>query len=284
MIDLHCHSHFSDGQLSPSDLLQLAIQNDVTMLALTDHDTVDGISPLIEANKEQKNPIQIIPGIELSVRWKKYDLHILGLNINPSSVTLQALIKKQQQSRNERAVAIAACMAQLGIDDALEKAKKIAGHEHIGRPHFAEVLVQAGKVPNIQAAFERYLRAGKPAYVPTPWISLEEAITETIAAGGDAVIAHPNKYKLTRTKLFELGLAFKMAGGTGVEVISGDMNPTQIQSLVTMANQYNLLASTGSDFHGEKMSRVRLGQQRALPIHCKPIWEKWSMSNTTRNI
>jgi predicted metal-dependent phosphoesterase TrpH len=137
--------------------------------------------------------------------------------------------------------------------------------------------VNDGVVEDAQAAFKRFLGRGKPAYVPTEWLSLHDAVAVIHQAGGQAVLAHPVKYKLTRTKLNELIRAFKDAGGAGMEVVSGMMMSSDILYIAGLCNRFELLASTGSDYHGDAMSRVGLGQQQLLPAGCTPIWEQWGI-------
>ena len=247
MIDLHCHSHFSDGQLSPFALLNKAMDARVKILALTDHDTTAGLLLLHQAARE--TDIKIINGIELSVRWKKYDIHIIGLNIQPEEIGLCRLIEQQNESRITRARQIGERLVACGIDDAFRKATELAGHDRIGRAHFAQILMNEGRAADMKTAFKRYLGQGRPAYVPTAWISLDEAVAAIIQAGGQAVIAHPLKYKLTRSKLHELITAFKIAGGVGMEVVSGAMTVLQTNELAGICNRFGLLAST--DFTGK---------------------------------
>jgi predicted metal-dependent phosphoesterase TrpH len=274
MIDLHCHSNLSDGHLSPSALLKRALIAGVRMLALTDHDTIDGLMSLQQASRHE--PILIINGIELSTRWKKYDIHVIGLGIDLTDSGLTTLIHQQTTSRIERAHQIAAKMALLGIPNAFEKARTIAGHQRIGRPHFASVLMAEKNITDRQLAFKRYLGRGKPAYVPTLWVSIAHAVAAICAAGGQAILAHPLKYNLTKTKLHELITEFKSAGGAGLEVISGEMTTVQIQEMAGLCLRFNLLSSTGSDYHGDEVSRVSLGRQRQLPENCTPIWQQWT--------
>jgi len=274
MIDLHCHSNFSDGELSPSELLKKAIDYSVRILALTDHDTIDGLAPLHHAACDAD--IKIISGIELSVRWKKYDIHIIGLNITPNDPALCTLIAQQNTRRIARAHKIAECLLKCGVQDAFLKASVIAGHQRIGRPHFAQVLINDSLVQDMNTAFKRYLGRGKAAYVPTQWISIDEAVAGIVQAGGQAVIAHPLKYGLTRSKLHELIIAFKTVGGVGMEVISGETTVTEANELAGLCLRFELLASTGSDYHGNS-SRMLLGQQRTLPVNCTPIWDKWDI-------
>lgn len=274
MIDLHCHSHFSDGAFSPDALLKRAMDAGVRVLALTDHDTVAGLHPLHEAARGKD--ITIINGIELSTRWKKHDIHILGLNITPDNPDLCALITQQNERRIARAKMIASCLADSGVKDAYQKACDIAGHSRVGRPHFAEVLVNEGLAVDVMAAFKRFLGRGCSAYVPTEWISIPEAVEGIVQAGGQAVVAHPLKYKLTRSKLHALIELFKEAGGCGMEVVSGEMTVSQMTDLVGICLRFDLKASTGSDYHHE-LSRTGLGRQRSLPLNCTPIWHQWTI-------
>lgn len=274
MIDLHCHSYFSDGALSPTELIEKAQQQQIHCLSLTDHDTVAGYPELLQA--AASTSIKIINGIELSTRWKKHDFHILGYQIKHTD-ELQALIQCQVDSRVERAKQIGAALALIGVTDAYTKACALAGHERAARPHFAKVLVNEGKARDMQAAFKQYLVRGRSAYIPTPWISVQDAVEGIVASGGQAVIAHPLKYGLTRSKLHELINEFKEAGGVGIEVVSGEMTVTEIKEMAATSMRFNLLASSGSDFHSDTMSRTNLGRQRQLPENCEPIWQQWNI-------
>ena len=275
MIDLHCHSYFSDGELSPEALLMKAIDGRVRVLALTDHDTTTGLLALHEAARD--HDIKIINGIELSVRGKKYDIHIIGLNMNPDEHGLCALVAQQNESRIARAREIAVRLLGCGVHDAYEKACEIAGHERVGRPHFAQVLINAGLVGDMKTAFKRFLGQGRTAYVATAWVSIDEAVSGILQAGGQAVIAHPLKYALTRSKLHELIKEFITVGGVGMEVVSGQMTAVQVNELAGLCKRFELLASTGSDYHGDSLSRTALGQQRLLPENCIPIWHQWNI-------
>ncbi|KTD82254.1 PHP domain-containing protein [Legionella waltersii] len=278
MIDLHCHSSFSDGALNPQELLQRANENNLKCLSLTDHDTVAGCDLLI--NTAINSPIKIVRGIELSTRWKKNDVHILGYHIKDTP-ELNHVIEQQNSSRIDRAMQIGVCLERIGVEDAYNKACSIAGHKRVGRPHFAALLIQEGKAKDMKAAFSSYLGRGKIAYIPTPWISVQQAVSVILLSGGQAVVAHPFKYKLTRSKLHELISEFKEAGGAGIEVVSGEMTIVQIKEMASLAERFELLASSGSDYHGDFQSRVRLGQQQALPINCRPIWQDWNIEQGT---
>lgn len=274
MIDLHCHSHFSDGALSPAELIQKALLQQIQCLSLTDHDTVAGYTELLDA--AAATSIKIVNGIELSTRWKKHDIHILGYQLDYTD-SLNALIQKQVHSRIERAKQIGEALELIGVSDAYTKACELAGHVRAARPHFAKVLVNEGKARDMQAAFKQFLVRGRGAYIPTPWISVQEAVSGIVEAGGQAVIAHPLKYGLTRSKLHELINDFKEAGGVGLEVVSGEMTVSEINEMAATSMRFGLLASSGSDYHGDAVSRVTLGRQKQLPENCKPIWQEWNI-------
>lgn len=273
-IDLHCHSCFSDGALTPEELIKKAESQGIRCLSLTDHDTVAGFALLNEAAKNTK--ITLVSGVELSVRWKKYDIHILGYGVTHTD-DFNALIFKQNQSRITRAEQIGTSLEAIGVDNAYSRACQIAGHHRVGRPHFAQLLVNQGKARDIQAAFKQFLGRGKSAYIQTPWISIQEAVEGIHHAGGQAVIAHPLKYGLTRSKLHELIIEFKQFGGVGLEVVSGEMNVTEIVEVAAISVRFGLLASSGSDFHSNEFSRTDLGRQRQLPENCTPIWQEWNI-------
>ena len=274
MIDLHCHSTFSDGILSPEELIQKAQKQQLKCMSLTDHDTILGTDRLKSA--ALNSGICLINGIELSVRWKKCDVHILGYGISHTD-ELQQLIERQNNSRVLRAEEIGTSLESMGVEHAYHKACLLAGHKRVGRPHFAKVLIDEGRVRDMKAAFRQFLGRGKGAYVPTPWINISEAVEGISKAGGQAVIAHPLKYGLTRTKLHELISEFKEAGGVGIEVVSGEMTVTQINDIAGTCSRFNLLASSGSDYHGDALSRISLGRQQQLPAHCTPIWHDWNI-------
>lgn len=274
MIDLHCHSIFSDGALSPEELIQRAQTHQLKCLSLTDHDTVAGYSRLNEA--ALNSGVTIINGIELSVRWRKYDIHILGYQVKHND-DLLTLIEQQNNSRVLRAEQIGSALEILGIENAYSKACELAGHKRVGRPHFAKVIINEGRARDMKAAFKQFLIRGRKGYIPTPWASLQDAVTAINKAGGQAVIAHPLKYGLTRTKLHELINEFKDAGGCGIEVVSGTMTVTEINQVAGMCLRFDLLASSGSDFHSDSVSSTNLGRQQQLPEICTPIWHDWTI-------
>jgi len=271
--DLHSHSTASDGSLSPEDLIARAIEQGVDVLALTDHDGTEG---LVEAKQAVKDTdLTLISGVEISVTWGKNTVHILGLNIDSDTDSLQQGLTKLRDYRIGRAQEIAKRLDKSGISGALEGARKYASDIMLGRLHFAKFLVEQGYAKNINDVFKRYLVRNKPGYVPGEWASLADAVNWINEAGGQAVIAHPARYRITATKLRRLVTEFKEIGGVGFEVVSGRQHPEEIKTLARIAEQFELLASCGSDFHTPDNTWVELGRLPPLPESCVPVWSTW---------
>jgi 3',5'-nucleoside bisphosphate phosphatase len=268
--DLHCHSHFSDGILSPDILVLRAKTHAVDVLALTDHDTIAGL--ILAQQAADQCGIKLINGIEFSSRWGKSGVHIVGLGLNIHSAPLHAAIDRQHKARVGRAEQIAVRLEKLGFIGALESAHAIAGAALIGRPHFAQYLVNSGAVKDINSAFKKYLGTGKPADVKYEWPDMPTVIDWIHQAEGVAVLAHPCKYELTRTKMCALIKDFKAQGGDALEVISGNQATAMTQDLARIANANNLFASCGSDFHSPQQPWQELGSFPSLPETCKPVW------------
>lgn len=271
IFDLHCHTHFSDGLLSPEAVIARAKERGVAVLAITDHDTIAAVGIAQKAAVELG--ITLIPGIEFSSQWGKGGVHIVGLGVDVNSPELIAAIELQEQARAARALAIADRLSKAGFPGALVGAKAIAGNATLGRPHFAQYLVAIGVVKNINAAFKKYLGAGKPADVKYQWPLMDQVIAWIHAAGGVAVLAHPAKYELTRTKMCALVDSFMAAGGDALEVISGLQPAALTEDLLRIANARSLHASCGSDFHVPDQPWQELGSFGRLPANAKPIWE-----------
>lgn len=272
-IDLHSHSLYSDGSLSPSDLFGLAAQRGVEMLALTDHDSIAGLEEARLASEAAG--IRLIEGVEISVMWGKTLLHVLGLNIDARQVLLQDRLRRQAEARGLRARLIADRLAALGQGDCWEYVLTAADGDpdRVGRTHFARYLLDTGRVRNLQQAFNKFLAEGKPAAVPIPWISLPEAIQWITEAGGVPVLAHPSRYGLSQTRLRALLQEFRALGGVGMEVSSGAERPNVVQQLAALAQRFELRASQGSDYHGAHMPWLKLGVFPELPKACVPVWE-----------
>lgn len=271
-IDLHCHTTASDGTLSPTELINLACEREIDILSITDHDNVDAYQKIAPIGDK----LTLIHGIEFSSQWCKSGVHIVGLNLNLNSDALIEGVSLQTQARRERGEKIAEKLARLGFDNSLEGAKAFTAGGEVGRPHFAQHLVAIGAVSNVQQAFKRYLGAGKAGDIKEQWSDMTTIISWIRAAGGVAVLAHPTKYKMTRSKLINLLTDFVAAGGQGMEVISGMQVPSVTQDLARLCNQFKLLASCGSDFHAPNQHWAALGMVAELPSHCKPVWHHWN--------
>jgi hypothetical protein len=269
-IDLHMHSTASDGELETPALMALLARSGVKVAALTDHDSVAGLASARLAGEE--HGVQLINGVELSSRWDAYDIHVVGLNINPLDATFAGHLEQQMTRRRKRAEIIAARLEKLGFPPLYEAAAAAAPQGIPARPHFARALVAAGICRQERDAFAKYLAQGKPAYVKTDWPGVDEAVAWIRAAGGVAVLAHPHRYKMTRTRLTSLIRFFAESGGQALEVVSANQDPSSVGQLAQLASQFQLYASMGSDYHGPSMRWVLPGRMPVLPSRCQPVW------------
>jgi len=272
--DLHTHTKCSDGSLSVTQLIDLAIDRGVTHLAITDHDTVNAHLQLAQMNGGYKeDEINIIKGIELSSQWHNMGIHIVGLNIDINSIAIKNAVAHQTQLRLQRVKTIAKKLTHRGFPDITEGAMRLAGDSQIGRPHIAQYMVDEGMVSTVAQAFTKYLGAGKVGDVSNIWPDLELVVKWINEAGGVAVLAHPSRYKMTRTKGRRLMADFCDAGGQAIEVCAGNQVPGVAEEMAAICNEFNFHASVGSDFHNPDYKWVRLGQYPKLPKACTPVWE-----------
>lgn len=274
--DLHSHSTASDGSLDPDALLLHAAECGVHALAITDHDTLaafDSIDPSITRTR-------LIPGVELSTAWRAYGVHVVGLDIDPGCAALREGVRRQQQSRHERARIIARRLRSEGLPEMLDEVLQIAAGDPAGRPDFAEHLVRSGIAKDTRTAFRKFLGAGRAGDVRHCWAPLPEVVRWIVRAGGTAVLAHPAKYRLTKTKLRALATDFRAAGGTAIEVVCGRQSPDTTAHLARLATDLGLAASCGSDFHhgGNRWSRP--GGFPPLPDNVCPVWTTWQTHST----
>ena len=271
--DLHTHSTASDGTLSPGQLVREGAKSGVEVLALTDHDTTEGVAEAQEAAAVEG--MELIPGVEISVSWNGYTVHILGLNIDPGNQMLQSGLSCLREFRDWRAEEIGRRLAKKRIPGAFAGASALSNGRLVSRTHFARFLVNAGYAKDVRSVFRHYLVQGKPGYVPGDWTDLESAVSWITHAGGLAVIAHPARYRMTRNKLRTLVGEFKEHGGRGIEVISGSHNRDECFTMARHAMDFDLLASAGSDFHDPENPWIALGKLPSLPTGCRPVWEQW---------
>jgi hypothetical protein len=272
--DLHCHSTASDGSLSPEALLEQASLANIDVLALTDHDITDGLRAAEQA--AAKFEIRLIPGVEISVSWGAHTIHVLGLNIDPENTPLQAGLQKIREYRDLRGQEIGLRLEKAGIKGALAGAQAFSSGKILSRTHFARFLVANNYAKDVRDVFKRYLVKNKPGHVPGKWAELAEAVGWITYSGGQAVIAHPARYHLSLTKLRELLSDFREAGGCGLEVVSSSHNTSECNTMAQLADDFELFATCGSDFHSPDQVWARLGRIPPLPSQCRPIWQLWA--------
>lgn len=272
--DLHCHSYFSDGDLSPAEVVALAIDRDITHLSLTDHDTLAGLSEAQYAATQ--GGINLINGVELSCSWQHQLLHVLGLNIDPDNEVIQAMIEQNTARRISRAEKMFVDFEQHDIHLREGVAKLIENRGVPTRPHFAQALIEQGYAKDKKQAFKRYLVRGKPGFIPMQWPSLQDVAASINAANGIAVLAHPMRYKFTRSKLIRLIEEMKLVGVRGIEVSTPITDEQQMLMLSHLAQQHDLLASVGSDFHSPNQAWARLGSATTLPTQLTPVWSQFN--------
>jgi len=269
-IDLHSHSTYSDGTLSPAALVQRAAARQVTMLALTDHDEVGGLEEAGAAAAQAG--IHLVPGVEISVSWSAQTIHVLGLGIDRQSTALAQGLASLRASRRERAMRIATQLDAAGIPGSLDGAARFAANgATIGRSHFARYLVEQGIARDTNAVFRKYLATGKPGYVPHEWANLQDAIGWIRQAGGQAVLAHPERYRLSSARLRHLLQEFRDSGGAALEIgasLRADPTPQ-----VRLAEHFGLAVSVGSDFHAPAGGGVDLGDTAHAPPGCRAVWD-----------
>ena len=270
-VDFHSHTKFSDGGLTPQELIDRAVNFQLDVLAITDHDTVSALAVAQAHIEQNKLPLTLINGIEISCAWQSFEIHIVGLNIRPDNKDLNTLITKQKEARENRALKMAEKLTKCGIDNVYEPAKALAEKGTITRAHFAKVLLQQGHVSTMQAAFDKYIGRGNRAFVKPQWCDVSEAVKAIHAAGGVAVIAHPVRYGLSTKWLRRLVVDFKNAGGNALEVVLPQMGAEQRKLMLSFCAEYDLLASAGSDFHYPSRWSD-LGRNLTMPADVEPIW------------
>lgn len=275
--DLHCHSHHSDGALAPADLARRAADNGVTLWALTDHDTLDGLPEAAAAAAD--HGLDFVAGVEVSVTFAGETVHVLGLGVDAAHAPLRDGLAALRAGRLERARAMSDGLARVGIRGALEGALALAPNpESISRTHFARWLVARGHCADNAAVFRRYLGWGKPGYVEHRWATLGQAMGWIRGAGGVAVLAHPARYRLSPNEEAALLTDFAGHGGAGIEVWCAAHGATDEQHALALAREFELAPSAGSDFHAPGESRLDLGAVPNPDCNPAPIWNKLQAS------
>ncbi len=269
MIDLHTHSTASDGTFSPEELIYLAKKEGLQALALTDHDTIEGLKTAYQTAKEERLPF--LCGVEISIKFSgSGHFHLLGYFLEPEIPELNNTLKKLQEARENRNLKIIEKLNSLGIDITLDELREIAKGE-IGRPHIANLLVKKGVVKSFDEAFEKYLKKGAVAYVPKALLSPEEAIKLILSAKGIPVLAHPVTLKLSDSELKSYLKELKEFGLMGIEAFYTEHSSEFTKFLIECAKEFGFLITGGSDFHGTNKPDIKLGRGLGnlnVPFEC----------------
>ncbi len=255
--DLHCHSTYSDGTHTPQELIAIAKDKNLAGISLTDHDTIEGITPLLTAAKQQN--VKTITGVELSANHGEIPVHILGYGFNHEHPTLQPNLDKIQQTRKDRNKKIFNNIQKMEIEISWEEIETIAGYGQIGRPHFATFLINRGFAATNAEAFNLYLRKDRPAYADREKLPVEDAIRIIHEADGLAVIAHPGMMPCNQETTMQLLDLFASMGLDGIEVYYPTHSKSTRNRLLNLCLEKDLVVTGGSDYHGDIRSNTSLG-------------------------
>ena len=254
-IDLHTHSTFSDGTFTPLQLVKYAEEKGLKSFALTDHDTTEGVK---EAKSIETN-VEVISGVEISTRYDKKEIHIVGLYVNENDADLNKQLKYYREKRVTRNFEILEKLNSLGVDITIDDVKESCTGDVISRAHIAKALVSKGFVGSYTEAFDRYLGDNKCAYVPRETLNYEESMELITKAGGVPVLAHPLLYKMSDTNLENMMVKLRQKGLKAVEVYYSTHSNSDTQHIMAMANRVGLIYSGGSDFHGATKPKIDMG-------------------------
>ena len=269
-IDLHTHTNFSDGSFSPTALVKLAHQKGLHILAITDHDTTEGLTEAMEAT--QSLPLELIPGIELSAEFQGRETHILGYFIDLSDSQFQTRLERLRATRLDRIHQILDRLQTLNLEISLPEVEHVAGSGTIGRPHIAQLLIEKGYVKGMKEAFERFLGVRGTAYVRREVPEAAEIITWIIDAGGVPILAHPYWEGLNADEAVVSCRTLIDQGLRGLEVFYGGFSARQISLNLHLARQFNVLITGGSDFHGTFKPEISIGTGRgSLKVPSKVV-------------
>jgi predicted metal-dependent phosphoesterase TrpH len=255
-IDLHTHSTASDGTMEPGELVKYAKSRGLAAIALTDHDTVEGIKEAYEEGL--RIGFEVVPGLEISVDFEP-EMHILGYFFGNSYLDIEDTLICLRKSREERNPEIIKKLNDMGFDINMEEVSKIAARGVVGRAHIAKVLVDKGYVGSVGEAFDKFLSSGRPAFVKRDKFTPEQGINEIIRAGGIPVLAHPIYLGRSYAELDSLFYELKIMGLKGIEAYYVDNTPQDTENMVKLAHKHGLLITGGSDFHGTFKSDIEIG-------------------------
>lgn len=260
MIDLHAHTTASDGSLSPTELVNHAVEIGLEALGVADHDTIDGLEEAERAAKQ--SGLELVAGLEISAEFQPGTCHMLGLYIDRTNERLKQTLRFLQKARANRNPKIIGKLSDLGCPITMAEVEEIAGFGQIGRPHIAQALLNHGYVSTVQEAFDKYLKKGASAYVDKARLSLKDSVELIHDAGGFAILTHPITLDLPPSDLKEFVTELKTYGLDGIEVYYSDHTPEDVSYLLGLARELDLLISGGSDFHGASKRAIKLGTGR----------------------
>jgi len=265
-VDLHCHSTASDGTFAPADVVKLAVDSGLSALALTDHDTICGISEAAATAKAAG--LDFLPGIELSCEVPKpATMHLLGYGVNPQSPVLLNLTTRLVDARNNRNPQIIRKLNELGVAITMEEVEAESGGTVIGRPHIAAILVRKGYVSSMKQAFDKYLAQGGAAYFDKERLTAAQAIGLVLQSGGIPTLAHPIQLRTENDAQLDRIVKDLVDNGLlGLEVIHSDHDAEHVEKYTKLADRYGLLKTGGSDFHGTNKKDIGLGIARGRRI------------------
>jgi predicted metal-dependent phosphoesterase TrpH len=257
--DFHLHSTCSDGILSPSALVELAAEQGVTLMSLTDHDSTEGIAEAIATCKERG--VTLIPGSEISTDIENDEVHILGHFLDPADRRLQDFLLRNREGRFDRGRRMVERLNAIGVAVSWDRVQEIAGEAAIGRPHIAQALVEQGHVATVAEAFDRYIGRNGPAYAERIKLTPQQAVEFIVSVGGIATLAHPQFTISTREILPEL----VVAGLNGIEVYYKDLEQEAVDGYLELARQYDLIPMGGTDYHGLNNPGERFPGRQVVP-------------------
>ena len=260
-VDLHIHSTASDGTLTPEALVSKAAALGLTVIALADHDSVEGVAPALEAARAFPQ-LRVIPGVEISTDMPSGEAHVLGYFIDYASDDLNQALKRFRSSRQRRAQGMIVKLRDLDIHVDWQRVQEIAGEGSIGRPHIAQAMLEKGYITSLKEAFDKYIGYDGPAYVERDKMTPAEAVELIIRSGGLPVLAHPFTVNEPEAMIINL----KASGLVGIEAYYNGYTADEIRRLVSLADSHNLIATGGSDYHGfENGNETMLGDV-AVPM------------------
>lgn len=262
-IDLHAHSNRSDGTFEPAEVVRLASERDLDVVALTDHDTTDGLDEAVAAGQELG--IEVVPGIEFSAEHERTSVHVLCYWMDPSNADLQLELQRLRDERFRRGELMVEKLRALGVPIDFGHVQRIANGATIVRPHLAQAMVEIGAVADETEAFDRYLGDGRPGHVPKHALDPVDAVALILGAGGVCVLAHPGMWGDQSSVPAELIERMAAAGMRGLEVEHPDHLPEQREFYRSLAADLGLAATGGSDCHGTRYEPVRLGSALCRP-------------------